>query len=52
MGDHLTRYFLKVSPIVVFTKIYDLALVPINLKKWFWSDFGSKFGVFWAVSGV
>jgi len=51
-GDHPTKIFPKVSPIVVFTKGNDLALVSGHLKQLFLSSFDSKFGVFWAVSGV
>ena len=51
-GHHPTIFFQKVSPIVVFIIRNDLALVPDHLKQWFWRDFDSKFGVFWAVSGV
>ena len=51
-GDHPTKIFPKVSPIVVFTKGNDLALVPGHLNQLFLSSFDSKFGVFWAVSGV
>ena len=50
--DHPTKIFPRVSSIVVFTKINDLALVPGHLIQWFWRDFDSKFEVFWAVSGV
>ena len=51
-GDHLAKCFPIVSPIIVFSKINELALVPGHLKQWFWCDFDSKFGVFRAVSGV
>ena len=51
-GDYLTKRFPKVSPIVVFTKINDLTLVPDHLNQGFWRDFDSKFGVFWALSEV
>ena len=46
------KFFLKVSPIVVFNEIYDLPLVPGHLNQWFWCNFDPKFGVFGAVSGV
>ena len=48
----MTNIFTKVSQIADFTKINDLALVPGHFNQWFWRDFDSKFGVFWAVSGV
>ena len=51
-GDHPTKIFPKVSPIVVFITRNDVALVPGHLNQWFWRDFDSKFGVFWAVSWV
>ena len=47
-GDHSTI----VSVIVVFPKRNDLSLVPGLWNQWFLSSFDSKFGVFWAVSGV
>ena len=54
-GDHQTN-ILKVSkiisPVAVFIKRNYLALVPGYLNRWFWRDLDSKFGVFWAVSGV
>ena len=50
-GDHPTKNFPKVSPLVVFTERIDLALVPSYLNRWFLSSFDSKFEVFWAVSG-
>ena len=50
-GDHPTKIFPKVSPLVVFTERIDLALVPSYLNRWFLSSFDSKFEVFWAVSG-
>jgi len=46
-----TKIFPKVSPIVVFTERNDFALVPGLWNQWFWCDFDSKFGVFWADSG-
>ena len=45
-GDHPTNIFPRVSPIIVFTKRNELALVPGNLNQWLWRDFDSKFGVF------
>ena len=50
-GDHSTKKFPRVSPFVVFTEINYLTLVSGHLNQWFWRDFDSKFGVFWAISG-
>ena len=50
------KFLLKVSkiisPVAVFIKRNYLALVPGYLNRWFWRDLDSKFGVFWAVSGI
>ena len=50
--DHTAIFFSKLSPIAVFAKRNNLALVPGHLNQWFRRDFDSKFEVFWAVSGV
>ena len=45
-GDHSMSLFLRVSPMIVFSRINDFGLVPVNLKQWFCSSFIPKLGLF------